>query len=270
MGDEAFAPLDSWAYLAASNRLEGGAGDDLLMGLGAPDTLDGGEGKDTADYSLSEAAVYVDLNLQDSHTAQTGGGAVTVMLSTIDDGTNQGVLYGGNHAYGDVLISIENLTGSTYNDTLIGNDENNVISGLAGDDSLVGGFMDSIDGGNGFDTFRLESHAGTGSGFDLTAMNDAGRITGIERIDIAGDADDANTLTLKASDVLDTTGGTDTLWVHGDGNDTVTTTDTGWTHVGVATGADGQQYDHYSGYAGSILVNLMIDTDIANQNVVHA
>jgi hypothetical protein len=38
----------------------------------------------------------------------------------------------------------------------------------------------------------------------------------------------------------------------------------------VETGADGQQYNHYSGYAGSILVNLMIDTDIANQNVMHA
>ncbi len=278
MGDEAFATPDSWAYLAASNRLEGGAGDDLLMGLGAPDTLDGGEGIDTADYSLSEAEVYVDLNLQDSQTAQTGGGTVTVTLSTIDDGTNQGVLYGGNHAYGDVLISIENLTGSAYNDTLIGNGEDNVLSGLAGDDSmiggggndtLIGGFTDSIDGGAGFDTFRLEGHDGTGSALDLTAMNVAGRITGIEQIDIAGDADDANTLTLKISDVLDTTGGTDTLWVHGDGNDSVSTTDTGWTHVGVEAGADGHQYDHYTGYAGSTLVNLMIDTDIAVQDIVH-
>ncbi|GAB6110262.1 cadherin-like domain-containing protein [Desulfomicrobium salsuginis] len=278
VGDEAFAAPDSWAYLAASNRLEGGAGDDLLMGLGGLDTLDGGEGIDTADYSLSEAEVYVDLNLQDSQTAQTGGGTVTSTLSTIDDGTNPGVLYGGNHGYGDVLISIENLTGSAYDDTLIGNGGDNVLSGLAGDDSLIGGggndtliggFTDSIDGGAGFDTFRLEGHAGTGSALDLTAMNVAGRITGIEQIDIAGDADDANTLTLKASDVLDTTGGTDTLWVHGDGNDSVTTTDTGWTHLGVEAGADGHQYDHYTGYAGSTLVNLMIDTDIAVQDIVH-
>jgi len=185
-------------------------------------------------------------------------------------------------SYGDTWCGTNNsdlMTGSVAddymngwggNDSLIGGDGNDTLLGGDGDDLLVGGLGDLVHGGSGFDTFRLEDHAGTGSALDLTAMNDAGRITGIEAIDITGDSDDANTLTLKASDVLDTTGGTDTLWVRGDGNDTVTTTDSGWTLVGPETGADGQQYNHYSGYAGSTLVNLMIDTDLANQNVVHA
>ncbi|KAF5045827.1 RTX calcium-binding nonapeptide repeat [anaerobic digester metagenome] len=248
------------------DKLSGSSGNDTLVGGAGADLLDGGSDWDTADYSDGTAWVNVDLRLT---TAQVGGGE-------------------GNHALGDTLTGIEHLTGTMYGDVLIGNDTHNVLSGLLGDDTLmggagndtllggdggdliVGGFTDSIDGGAGFDTFRLEDNAGTGSALDLTAMNGAGRITGIETMDITGDADDANTLTLKASDVLDTTGGADTLWVRGDANDTVTTTDTGWTHVGVTTGDDGQQYNHYSGYADSTLVNLMIDTDLATQNIVHA
>jgi hypothetical protein len=140
------------------------------------------------------------------------------------------------------------LSGLLGDDTLMGGAGNDTLLGGDGDDLLVGGFTDSVDGGAGFDTFRLEDNAGTGSALDLTAMNDAGRIRGIEAMDITGDADDASTLTLKASDVLGLTGG-DTLWVLGDGNDTVTTTDTGWTLVGTETGADGHLFNHYTGYA---------------------
>ncbi|MGE4440458.1 MAG: cadherin-like domain-containing protein [Desulfomicrobium sp.] len=252
-----------------NDTLQGGNGHDLLVGGAGADFLEGGNDIDTADYSDGAAWVNVDLRLT---TEQAGGGD-------------------GNHALGDTLSDIENLTGTNdtlHGDVLIGNYTHNVLSGLLGDDTLmggvgndtllggdgndllVGGFTDSVDGGAGFDIFRLEDNAGTGSALDLTAMNGAGRIKGIETMDITGDADDANTLTLKASDVLDTTGGSDTLWVRGDANDTVTTTDTGWTHVGVTTGDDGQQYNHYSGYADSTLVNLMIDMDLATQNIVHA
>jgi Ca2+-binding RTX toxin-like protein len=262
-------------YISINNLLMGLDGDDILMGLSGGDTLDGGEGRDTADYSLSPSAVRIDLNLQDGVAVQSGGAA-------------------GNDGDGDVLISIENVTGSEFNDTLIGDGDDNVLMGQAGDDSLVGGAGDDtliggagndtllggdgddllvggmddvLDGGAGFDTFRLESDPGTGGILDLSLMNAGGRITGIERIDITGDADDANTLTLRAEDVLDTTGGADTLWVRGDGNDTVTTSDTGWTLAGTQTGADGQTYNHYTAYAGSTLVNLLIDIDIAAQNI---
>ena len=39
----------------------------------------------------------------------------------------------------DTLISIENLTGSAFNDTLTGDADANVLSGLAGNDTLDGG-----------------------------------------------------------------------------------------------------------------------------------
>ncbi len=238
-----------------NNVLLGLGGNDTLSGGAGADTLDGGEGVDTAVYSASDAAVTVNL--------ATGAGL-------------------GGHAEGDSLISIENVTGSAHSDSLTGDDQDNVLSGLGGndtlvggagadyldgglgDDLLVGGMDDTLKGGSGFDTFRLEDNAGTGGTLDLTALNDAGRITGIEAIDITGDADDANTLTLKASDVLDTTGGADTLWVCGDGNDTVNLADSGWTLVGTEIGSDGQEYAHYTAYADSTLVNVMVVTDMGN------
>jgi len=141
---------------------------------------------------------------------------------------------------------------------------------LDSSETILPACIGKLDGGTGNDTLVLGDHDGGGATLDLSGLVTAGKITGIEHVDITGDADDANTLTLRASDVLGTTGGADTLWVRGDANDTVTTTDSGWTHVGVETGADGRQYSHYSGYAGTTLVNLMIDADIANQNVMHA
>ena len=171
----------------------------------------------------------------------------------------------------------DSLYGGFGYDTLIGGEGDDLLligggdylMGGNGDDRIIGGMNDSVDGGSGFDTFLLENHAGTGSKLDLTAMNKAGRIAGIEVVDISGDANDANTLTLKTSDVLDTTDGANTLWVRGDGNDTVTTSDSAWTHVGEELGADGQRYSHYTGYEGTTLVNLMIDQDMI-QNIGHS
>lgn len=53
----------------------------------------------------------------------------------------------------DTLTSIENVTGSTYNDRLIGDDGNNALAGLGGDDQLYGeGGNDTLNGGVGKDT----------------------------------------------------------------------------------------------------------------------
>ncbi|MFM1990693.1 MAG: hypothetical protein RJA99_3650, partial [Pseudomonadota bacterium] len=121
---------------AGNDTLRGGGGADLLLGnLGddaldggtGSDTLNGGEGVDVADYTLSNAAVTVDLRL----TGAQGGGGTAV---------------------GDVLVDVENVRGSTYNDTLIGNDGANTLFGGDGDDVLIGAAgSDRLDGGNGID-----------------------------------------------------------------------------------------------------------------------
>jgi Ca2+-binding RTX toxin-like protein len=110
------------------DRISGAAGDDVLVGRAGGDTLDGREDSDTADYALSLAPVRVDLTL------------------SVQDGA------GSSHAIGDVLISIENLSGSAYADNLHGDAGANRLSGSWGDDELVGSEGDDVlAGGPGAD-----------------------------------------------------------------------------------------------------------------------
>ncbi|MBY5337223.1 RTX toxin [Rhizobium leguminosarum] len=121
-----------------SNVLNGGAGADKLSGGAGGDVINGGADNDTAGYA--------------------GSGAVNVNLAT-------GAASGG-HATGDKFVSIENLTGSSYNDALTGNSGSNVLDGAAGADQLNGGLgndkligktgADILTGGGGGDTFVFD------------------------------------------------------------------------------------------------------------------
>ncbi|WP_353427884.1 hypothetical protein NHB34_01870 [Polynucleobacter sp. MWH-UH19D] len=124
-----------------------GGNDSFISGTGT-DTLDGGFGADTVSFA-GTAGVYARLgnllatNVPDSYGAATGSN----LSST--------------------LISIENLIGSGYNDTLYGNQANNVLDGggggndslfgAEGNDTLVAGISgnDYLDGGTGLDTALL-------------------------------------------------------------------------------------------------------------------
>jgi Ca2+-binding RTX toxin-like protein len=87
---------------ASTNRLNGGPG---------ADTLDGGGGFDYASY-------------------QNSSGGLTVSLA--DPSANTG------EAAGDTYISIEGLIGSNFDDTLIGDSNNNWLAGGTGADALDG------------------------------------------------------------------------------------------------------------------------------------
>ena len=106
--------------------LYGGAGNDTLEGGKEDDLLDGGSGVDTADYAKSSSGVAVNLG--------TGSGTA-------------------GDANGDTLVSIENLQGSAFNDSLIGSTSDNALYGAAGNDALTGGAgNDSLYGGTGADS----------------------------------------------------------------------------------------------------------------------
>ncbi|WP_294174681.1 M10 family metallopeptidase C-terminal domain-containing protein [uncultured Sphingomonas sp.] len=63
-------------------------------------------------------------------------------------------------ASGDVLVNIENITGSGHNDILRGDSAANVINGANGQDVLLGGNgADTLTGGAGNDRFVFESAA---------------------------------------------------------------------------------------------------------------
>lgn len=89
------------------NELYGGMGDDRLTGGGGADILNGGRGSDTADYSDATSGLSLSL-----WWGQSGG---------------------------DTYISIENLAGSGFNDTMKGDLSGNVLTGQGGNDLLEGG-----------------------------------------------------------------------------------------------------------------------------------
>ncbi|MEO7240633.1 MAG: calcium-binding protein, partial [Sphingomicrobium sp.] len=137
---------------AGDDQLSGNGGNDRLVGGVGADSIAGGAGIDTADYSLSAAAVQVDLAL--------GTGV-------------------GGDAQGDQLGGIENLIGSTFGDLLVGDGSANALSGGAGDDRLIGGAgADLLDGGIGTD---IADYSASGSAITLNAA------TGVGTSDAAGD-----------------------------------------------------------------------------------
>ena len=150
-----------------ANRLEGGTGDDtlwgshgddtliggaendLLIGGGGSDDVQGGDGSDTASYAFSAWAVGARLD----------GGANWM------------------GAVGDSFSSIENLTGSAYDDILVGNGGANRLEGGTGDDTLwAGGGTDTLTGGAGSDTFVFYDGNGGNVITDFEATNNAEKV----------------------------------------------------------------------------------------------
>ena len=113
---------------SGDDLLEGGGGWDLLIGGDGADTLDGGNGTDRAYYADSAEAVTVDL--------EAGTGI-------------------GGEAEGDVLMNVEAVTGSLFDDRLIGDAEDNNLIGRLGSDVLIGNDgSDDLVGRLGEDTLR--------------------------------------------------------------------------------------------------------------------
>ena len=130
------------------NTLYGQAGDDTLVGGQGNDVLRGGAGDDTiyGDYESPSASINLTpiyFNTADYGDATT---AVTVNLSILGAQNTIG-------AGVDTLIDIQRLWGSTFDDTLTGNEAGNHLFGGLGMDTLSGlGGSDSFDGREGNDT----------------------------------------------------------------------------------------------------------------------
>jgi Ca2+-binding RTX toxin-like protein len=213
-------------------------GNDTLDGGAGDDTMNGGGGTDTASFASWTEAVTVSLG--------TGGNG----FATNDAGTEN-----------DTLISIENISGSAFNDFINGNNDANVLSGGDGGDALFGrGGDDILLGGNGNDFLRGSDGADTldgGAGWDRVSSFVPTPVAGIHfDLTIQGVAQDtgqgmdtligieqASGTTL--SDTLIGNGGENWLW---DGSD------------GVAGGGTGD--DTMSGGAGNDLLETGGGNDI--------
>ncbi len=88
----------------------------------------------------------------------------------------------------DTLVSIENVTGSDFNDTLTGDEGDNLLSGGDGDDFFFAtGGEDTIDGGDGSDTLSFadfETTVTVDLGLGVTVFGDGtgGFVSGIENL----------------------------------------------------------------------------------------
>lgn len=175
------------------DRLTGDAGDNMLRGGAGNDTLDGGPGTDWADYRNATGSVEADL----SQSEATGA-----------DGT-------------DLLISIENVRGSDYNDLLIGDAGDNWLRGRGGNDMIDGGegsdWADYRDAGGSVyvDLYNGTTSGSSGSDILISIENLRG---GNSDDVLSGDDFDNRLVGLAGNDNLNGNSGNDTI-EGGDGND---------------------------------------------------
>lgn len=128
--------------LAGNDTLYGGAGDDTLEGGDGTDLFDGGAGADTVLYTVNTTALVVDLAL----------GRVS---------------FPGKTWAAETLVSIENISTGSGNDTVTGSTADNVIrTGLGNDVVRAGDGNDWIDGGVGNDSITGGSGTDTLNGGD--------------------------------------------------------------------------------------------------------
>ena len=181
---------DTLTGLAGNDTLDGGADDDLLRGGAGVDTLIGGSGSDTVDFS------------QDAAEGGTFRAVVDLTQALARDGFNNL----------ETLNGIENAIGTQYNDQLIGNALDNVLSGLDGNDQLSeqvfgAGGNDTLLGGNGDDTFSVGIFgSGASDGNDLI---DGG--TGSDTLSISNAQNEAVLVDLAAGIASGFNVGNDTL-----------------------------------------------------------
>jgi len=198
-GSDRLTGIENLTGSYGDDRLTGDAGANVLSGLGGSDTLDGGLGDDVLDGGFGSDWVSY---------ASTGQG-VTVSLADTVHVTSQG---------SDTFVSIENLIGSAFDDTLTGDDGDNRLDGGTGNDMLDGSF-----GYDGADYGRATSSV-TVSLLDTGMQNTGGggidTLVGIEDLygsafgDTLGGDDGVNTLDGRGgNDVLTGFGGNDTYVV---------------------------------------------------------
>ena len=131
-----------------NDDLWGDDGNDELTGGAGVNFLYGGSGTDTAIYENASRIGY-------SQTGVTANLATGLASGVVTDA--QGVV----RTFNDFLSSIENVTGSDFEDVLIGDSHANVLRGGNGEDDLTGGEGgDTLFGGGGNDTaFYVNSDA---------------------------------------------------------------------------------------------------------------
>ncbi|MBD2520557.1 hypothetical protein H6G93_37590 [Nostoc sp. FACHB-973] len=243
---------------AGNDRFDSGAGNDILnpgYSEGSVDTIDGGDGTDT---------------LEANYTNKVDGAGIHI--------GHFGTPHVWNRVTGQILVNVSNvenynITGTQYDDVLLGFSGNDIFNGGAGNDTLDGGGgNDILKGGAGNDVYVVDTindsvteNANEGIDtiqssvtFSLANLPNVENLTltGATAINGTGNAAN-NVITGNAgNNILDSAVGNDTL-NGGDGNDILT----GGVEKDTLTGGFGADRFDYRNLADSIFSSFDIITD---------
>jgi Ca2+-binding RTX toxin-like protein len=208
---------------ADNDTLEGGTGDDVLNGGAGSDSLVGGGDMDTASYADNTGKVNVSLT---DGTAQEFGA----------DGSSDA----NNVVSTDTLTNIETVFGSSFEDTIVGDGNDNSLKGASLSD--FPDEADTIQGGGGDDDIFGEAGNDVLSGDDgndsILGGSDDDTITGDSGNDTLHGDDGNDTLDGGADDDTVTGNSGDDTFVlaKGDGTDTITDFTKGQDLIGLDDG----------------------------------
>lgn len=208
---------DALVGTEADDFIRGLGGNDFLAGRGGKDTLEGGGGIDTADYAAASGPVTVNL------AAGTASGA---------DGS-------------DTLLTIENVWGSDFADTILGDALANLLDGGAGGDVLRGGAGDDtylVDNADdlvtenasaGVDTVRSSVNLILRANLEnLTLLGGAVKGTGNSLSNTITGNDQGNVIDgLGGADIMEGGRGNDSYFIDSKGDSVVETATGGYDRV---------------------------------------
>ena len=245
-------PLLGLSKLPTGNIINGNGGDDTIHAAAGADIIDGGEGHNRVVYDMSKGAVSVDLTAGKGYK---------------------------NFATGDTYVNVQDVVGSDYDDTLIGDGNNNLLIGGKG--------ADSIDGQGGVNTV---SYASSNLAVTVDLLNSSGsggdaagdRLSNIEVVLgsnngdlLIGGLQDATLNGGLGDDTIVSGKGADSL-VGGEGDDVNNTLDyrnsSAGVSVNLATGAAsggdaaGDSFRNFRNLSGSSQNDTLIGD--ANANVL--
>jgi len=232
--------------------LDGAGGNDIVNGQGGNDRLfasegsddfDGGDGYDSLSFFYSTSGITIDLGADSSS---------------------------GGYAAGITFTNIENIWGSNFSDNITGDENDNVLGGLDGIDTLNGGagndwfkvyefeesaIEDTFEGGDGFDKFDFEADSMTVAyNLNLSSVD----ITNVELVRMGHDFKES--LTLTAQDVIDVTDADNILNVIVHAEDSITS-GSAWVYVEDVMSV-GQIYHQYTSGAATINVYIEAGTQV--------
>ena len=214
---------DSLNGTPGDDFIDGGDGNDFMRGGLGNDSLVGGQGWDTVDYQT-----------------WVGCGTTGPVLVNLAAGTANGA------DGADVLSGFEGVIGSDFDDTLIGDANNNDLEGRGGNDSIVGGggFDRAIYWFGGGVNVNLATGLVTGAQGNDTLSGISGVVGSLYADVLVGNAGNNNFATYTGNDTVDGGAGSDDqvqyYWSR-----TAITADL---NSGIVTGKSYNQWRHSGGH----------------------